>query len=94
MITHNNLPPCQQLALAIAVGTKAGPQLFYHYPTVTTYTQPLVYNTPVVYKIGRPSFLPFLLYATNPAKPAFIPRSKSGRVAMLATSSPNLTKSC
>ena len=50
---HNYLPPCQQLTLAIAVSTKADPQLLYNYPAaITTYTLPLVYNMPLVYKAG------------------------------------------
>merc|ERR1712117_435127 len=40
------------LTLAIAVSTEAGPQLLYNYPAFTTYTLPLVYNTPLVYKAG------------------------------------------
>ena len=49
---HNHLPPCQQLTLAIAVSSEASPQLVYNYPAITTYTLPLVYNMPLVYKAG------------------------------------------
>jgi len=38
--------------MGIAVSTEASPQLLYNYPAFTTYTLPLVYNTPLVYKAG------------------------------------------
>ena len=73
MHNHNHLPPCQQLTLAIAVSSEASPQLVYNYPAITTYTLPLVYNTPLVYKAGGNSLLlevllgPRLDLQTDPA---------------------------
>ena len=53
MCKHNHLSPCQQLILAIAVSTEAGPQLLYDYPAITSYAQPLVYQAPLDYGTGE-----------------------------------------
>ena len=89
-VLSHHLPPFQQLTLAIAVSCEASPQLVYNYPAITTYTLPLVYNTPVVYKDGgsSSSLLLEVLFGPGqirsdlpttwlPTKPAFAPRPQS-----------------